>query len=191
MELEQICIRRSIRAGFQVVLRMEGSLEIPKEESSIRSFFQRLWELSLARAEEYGGRLKDRYHALTDIKERAQVRMQTYQLQVRCCYEDPDCAAFLCEGILTGCWSGNVGEGYWRHSYVWNLREQTLLPPAQILERFSSHLSLRSLPFPPDGIYPEGESLVLYRNVTPFSPFLERKLSLKDPKEYVYKNKKI
>ena len=190
MELEQIRVRRSIRAGFQVVLRVEGSLEIPKEESSIRAFYQRFWEFSLARTEEYGEKLKERYHTLTDTKERAQFRMQTYRLQVRCCYEDADHAAFLCEGILTGHWNG-AEESYWRHSYVWHFGEQTLLPLAQILEHFSSHLSLRSLPFLPDGIYPEGESLVLFRNVTPSTPFLERKLSLKDSKEPVYNAKKI
>jgi len=32
------------------------------------------------------------------------------------------------------------------------------------------------LPFPPDGIYPEGDEMVFFRNVTEQTPFLEKRL---------------
>jgi hypothetical protein len=50
------------------------------------------------------------------------------------------------------------------------------VPLSQILAQFGMHLSRGLLPFRPDGVYPEGEYVVCFRNVTDQTPFLERKL---------------
>ncbi|MBQ8431915.1 MAG: hypothetical protein IJX28_03430 [Clostridia bacterium] len=178
MELEQITVRRAVRVGYQILLRIQINLLLPTNATAIRDFYQTMADGCLRWAEEdYGAQLKAAYQALEDPREKAQQRMQKYHFQMRQCYEADTYIAFLCEGMLTGRWNG-AGEGYWRASYVWNKSEQTLLPPSQILALFSDRLSIKRLPFRPDGVYPDGEELIFFRNVTHSTPFEERKIPL-------------
>lgn len=176
MELEYLEIRKTVRHGYQVLLRVEGDLLLPTEAPKIRSFYEVLSSTCLSWAQEqYGEGLKKEYSALESNRERARFRTQKYHFRLQKCFEDQDLVAFLCESAFAERWSGE-GEGYRRASQIWNKREETLLPPSQILKSFGFRLEKRMLPFSPDGIYPEGNSLVIFRNATARYGFLEKKL---------------
>ena len=178
MELEFLEIRKTVRQGYQVLLRVEGELFLPNDYPKIRGFYEKLSNACFSWAQDqYGERLKKEYSALESNKDRARFRTQKYRLRVGRCFENEQYAAFLCESILAEQWSG-MGDRYRRISQVWNKREETLLPPAQILKVFGLRLEKRMLPFSPDGIYPEGCSLVIFRNATQSLPFAEKKFSI-------------
>ena len=179
MELEYLEIRKTVRHGYQVLLRVEGELALPTDAPKIRSFYEDLSATCLTWAQEqYGEKLKSEYSALESTKERARFRTQKYRFRIRRCFEDERLASFLCESAFAEPWSGNV-EGYHRLSHVWNKEEETLLPPSQILKAFGFRLEKRMLPFSPDGIYPEGEDLVIFRNATDHLSFAEKRFALK------------
>ena len=48
-------------------------------------------------------------------------------------------------------------------SQVWCLSEETVLPPYQIL-RYCLPAERKRPPFRPDGVYPQGQELVFYKN---------------------------
>ena len=142
-------------------------------------FYEKLSNACLSWAQDqYGEKLKKEYSALESTKERARFRTQKYRLRIGRCFENEQYVAFLCESALADQWSG-VGEGYRRASQVWNKEEETQLPPSQILRAFGLRLGKKELPFSPDGIYPEGCSLVIFRNATQSLPFAEKKFSIK------------
>ena len=95
---------------------------------------------------------------------------------MRCPWEEPPYLAILCESELTGQWR-EPQKSYHRISHVWNTDEELILPFAQILQNFGMKLSKDMLPFRPDGIYPEGENMVFFRNVTDQVSFLEKRLT--------------
>ena len=179
MELERLEIRRAVLQEYQVLLRVEGELILPTDAPKIRSFYEDLSTTCLSWAQEqYGERLKMDYSSLESNKERARFRAQKYRLRIDCCFENQTHAAFLCESAFADPWSGNM-EGYRRLSHVWNKEEETLLPPSQILKAFGLRLEKRMFPFSPDGIYPEGDSLVIFRNATERLAFSEKRFALK------------
>jgi hypothetical protein len=67
-------------------------------------------------------------------------------------------------------------KSYHRISHVWNLDEQLILPDSEILRGFGLRLTRNMLPFRPDGIYPCGDKMVFFRNVTEHLPFVERRI---------------
>ena len=177
MELEFLELRKAVRHGYQVLLRVEGELFLPKDFPKIRDFYEALSNTCLSWAHNrYGEELKAAYSALESNKERARFPTQKYQLCVRRCFEDEHYVAFLCESALK---AHGTGDRYRRVSHVWNKQEESILPQAQILKAFGFRLLKKDLPFSPDGIFPEGEHLVLFRNATLDTPFAEKKLSLK------------
>ncbi len=179
MELEFLELRKAVRHGYQVLLRIEAEICLPFELLKVREFYRGLADACLSWAQDcYGEQLKNDYSALESNRERAQFRPQTYRLRIRDCFENETYIAFLCESILTGRWSG-AGDGYHRISHVWNKGEELLLPNPQILKAFGFQLSQKDLPFRPDGIYPEGDSLVVFRNATERYGFLEKKFLYK------------
>ena len=179
MELELLEMRKTVRHGYQVLLTIEAEICLPTEAPKIRAFYQKLAEACLDWAQNgYGEQLKNEFSALESNKERAQFRAQKYQLRMRKCFENQDYIAFLCESALMGRWSG-AWDGYRRISHVWNKAEELLLPQAQILRAFGFRLLGKDLPFHPDGIYPEGDSLVLFRNANERYGFLEKKFLFK------------
>lgn len=178
MELEFLEVHKTVRHGYQVLLRVEGELFLPEDFFKIREFYEKLSSACLSWAQDqYGERLKNEYSALESTKERARFRTQKYRLRIGRCFENESYVAFLCESELTDQWSG-MGERYRRSSQVWNKSEETQLPPSQILRVFGLRLGKKELPFSPDGIYPEGGSLVIFRNATERLPFAERKFSI-------------
>ena len=179
MELERLEIRKTVRHGYQVLLRVEGDLLLPTEAPKIRSFYETLSGRCLSWAQEqYGEDLKREYSSLESNKERARFRAQKYHFRIRSCFENDTLIAFLCESAFSERWSG-TRDGYCRASQVWNKQEETMLPPSQILKAFGLRLKKRMLPFSPDGIYPEGEDLVIFRNATEHLAFAEKRFALK------------
>ena len=89
--------------------------------------------------------------------------------------------ALLCESTLTGQWR-TPQTSYHRISHVWNTEEELILPFSQILSTFGSCLEKDQLPFRPDGIYPEGDEMVFFRNVTENVRFIEHRLPRKQSK---------
>ena len=180
MELEFLEVRKTVRHGYQVLLRVEGELFLPKDVPKIRAFYEDLSNTCLSWAQDqYGKSLEKEYLALESNKERARFHAQKYQFRVRKCFENETLVAFLCEAAFAHRWSGS-GDGYRRVSHVWNIREELMLPPSQILQTFGFRLGKKMLPFPPDGIYPEGSSLVIFRNATQNLPFSEKKFDLSE-----------
>ena len=177
MEIERIELKNSVRCGYVILLKigMEGFL--PVHESRIREFYDAQIDVCMRWArDDLGQSLLFDYEKLEDTSQKAQFRPQSYRFRMRPCYEDDTLIAFLCESALTGSWNG-VANGYFRMAHVWNKEEQLLLPTQQILRYVGPQLSGRDLPFQPDGVYPEGQELVLFRNVTTRFPFAEKKLA--------------
>ena len=82
--------------------------------------------------------------------------------------------AILCESYLLG-QKQTMQNSYHRLSHVWNLKEESILPTGQILDLFGCGIKLRELPFVPDGVYPDGEELIFYKNPTQETPLAQRK----------------
>ena len=178
MELARKELRRTVRHGYQILLRIEAEILLPVEKPSICEFYQTLAESFVNFGfEDYGNRLKEEFSASESIKERAQFQMQSLRFWMRCCFEDERYLAFVCETAFLGRWQG-AGRDYRRLSHVWNKQEELILPPSQVLSAYGLHLSKKDLPFPPDGIYPEGEALTIFRNATEESEFLEKRFVL-------------
>lgn len=177
MELERMELKNSVRCGYVILLRISMEAFLPVHEQGIRDFYDLQIDACMRWArDELGEHLLSDYEKLESTSQKAQFRPQCYRFCMRPCYEDDTLIAFLCESALTGSWTG-VEHGYFRMAHVWNKEEQLILPTQQILRYFGLKLSGRDLPFPPDGVYPEGQELVLFRNVTPRFPFSEKKLA--------------
>ena len=82
--------------------------------------------------------------------------------------------AILCESYLLG-QRQEMQNSYHRLSHVWNLHEESILPIPQILELFGCGIKLQDLPFAPEGVYPEGEELIFFKNPTANAPLAQRK----------------
>ena len=178
MELERIELLRSVRREYRILLRIDAELYLPVKEKRIREFYKVLWERCFHWArDQYGAELAREYDALESTAEKARFRTQTLRFRMRLCYEDNTVAAMLCESAILGRWTG-PRDGYSRLSQVWQKDEELLLPTEQIMSYFGIKIPKRRLPFQPDGIYPLGEELILFRNVTNDSPFMESHLPI-------------
>ena len=130
----------------------------------------------------HGERLRRELIKLEDVRERAQMQTCRYQMRMGVVWEENRFSAILCESELTGQWK-IPQKGYHRIAHVWDTEEELILPVSEILKIFDLHLPSGALPFRPDGVYPEGEELVFFRNVTDTHPFLEQRLQFgKDKK---------
>lgn len=125
--------------------------------------------------EVHGELLRKEFLELESVKEKSRFRTQRYHFRMRVPWEGGGYAALLCESELTGQWKEPYNS-YHRISHVWNTKEELILPFSQILMTFGVKLTKDMFPFRPDGIYPEGGNLVLFRNATETSVFLEKKL---------------
>ena len=177
MKIEKMEKHGTVREGYQILLRADAALLIPEDKPLMREFYLHLSETCMTWAQAvYGERLRKEFLALESVREKSQFGTQHYRLQMRVAWEDEGHAAILCESKLTGQWK-EPQKSYHRISHVWNLAEETMLPFSEILRLFGVRLSEGRLPFRPDGIYPEGEHTVIFRNVTDQTPFLEQRLS--------------
>lgn len=177
MKIEHTEKHAVVREGYQILLRIDAELLIPVEKPLMREFYHHLTETCITWARSvYGEGLRKEFLGLESVRERSQFGSQHYQLSMSVPWESDGLAAILCESKLTGQWK-EPQKSYHRISHVWNTEEETILPIAQILSTFGIKLSQEKLPFRPDGIYPVGEELVVFRNVSDQSPFLEHRLT--------------
>ena len=176
MKMEKAERHATVREGYQILLRADAELLLPEEKPLMRAFYERLAETCMTWAVSvHGEALRREFLALEEIREKSQFGTQRYRLRMRCVWEEGVWAAILCESDLTGQWK-TPQKSYHRISHVWNTEEELALPFGEILENFGVRLAKNKLPFRPDGIYPEGENMVFFRNVTDNVAFLERKL---------------
>ena len=177
MNMERSERHATVREGYQILLRAEAEVLEPMDKPRIRAFYRNMGETCMRWAQSvYGESLRRDFLALDGIRERSQFGMQRYRLRMRLAWEDAHYAAIVCESWLSGQWK-EPQKSYHRMSHVWNLAEETVLPFSEILTRFGMKIKKESLPFAPDGIYPEGESMVFFRNVSDHTPFLEKRLT--------------
>lgn len=168
----------TVREGYQVLLRAEAELVLPEGKEVIGNYYRLLCDKCMSWASEvWGERIRREFLALEDLHDRALWRVQKYRFLMRIPWASEHYAAILCESYLLG-QRGNIPNSYHRHSHVWNLDEESILPPTQILQLFGGGVSLRELPLVPDGIYPEGGELIFYKNPTATSPWAEHKSPL-------------
>lgn len=165
----------TVREGYQVLLRAEAELVLPKGKDVIGNYYRLLSDKCMTWATEvYGERIRRDFLSLDDLHDRALWRAQKYRFLMRIPWQNEHHAAILCESYLLG-QRGSVENSYHRLSHVWNLEEQSILPVAQILNLFGCGIKLKDLPFVPQGVYPEGEELIFYKNPTADTPLAQCK----------------
>lgn len=176
MNTEKIEQHATVREGYQILLRADAEILLPTDKPRIRAFYERMAETCMRWAQAiYGESLRKEFLALEEIREKSQFRTQRYRLRMSCPWEEGIYTAILCESKLTGQWK-EPQKSYHRISHVWNTEEELILPFSEILQNFGIKITKNMLPFRPDGIYPEGDMMVFFRNVTDNMAFLERKL---------------
>ena len=167
----------TVREGYQVLLRAEAELIHPEGKDVIQKYYQLLADKCMSWAiGVHGERLRKDFLSLEDLHDRALWRAQKYRFCMRIPWQSEHHIAILCESYLLG-QRQEVQNSYHRLSHVWNLDEESILPIGQILELFACGIHVRDLPFSPDGVYPEGEELVFYKNPTQDTPLAQRKSS--------------
>ena len=182
MKLEKIEKRLVVREGYQILLRAEAELLLPVDKPKIAWFYEQTAKTCMKWAEEVRGEaLRREFLALEGVREKSRFATQRYRFSMRCPWEEGDWIVLLCESTLTGQWR-SPQTSYHRISHVWNCREELILPFSQILSTFGMQLEKKQLPFRPDGIYPEGDDMVFFRNVTENMRFLESRLPRTSPK---------
>ena len=165
----------TVREGYQVLLRAEAEIVLPEGKDVIGNYYRLLCDKCMRWASEvYGERIKEEFLSLEDLHDRALWRTQKYRFLMRIPWQSEHHIAILCESYLLG-QHKDVQNSYHRLSHVWNLEEESILPIAQILELFGCGINLRDLPFKPDGVYPDGEELIFYKNPTTDTPLAQSK----------------
>ena len=167
----------TVREGYQILLRADAEVLEPLDKPKIRCFYRNMAQGCMRWIQEvYGESLRNDFLSLENIRERSQFRTHRYRMKMQVVWEEDGYAAIVCESWLKGNWS-EPQRGYHRISHVWNLAEETLLPFSEILCRFDMRLKKDMLPFCPDGIYPDGNEMVFFRNSSEQTPFLEKRLT--------------
>lgn len=178
MQLEHSQWNAVVRQEYQVLLRAHADLQLPTEQLYLRDFYTTLGQQCIHWAKTHPGeQLRAAYLATEDLRERARMRTVFYRLEMRMVPATALHWVVLCESSLSGN-AVTMGNWYYRLAHVWNIEEETILPSAQVLRLFSAQLSVRKLPFSPDGIYPQDGHLIFYRNQTAAHPFAEEKIPL-------------
>lgn len=168
----------AVREGYQLLMRARAELLLPSDHAKIRHFYERLCEACMTWAiEVHGERLRRDFSELEEIREKSRFRAQSYCFRMRIPWEKEAYAVFLCESVLDG-HQNRADNSYRRMSHVWDLSEETMLPLEQVMRMFGVKIKKDMLPFRPDGIYPESGCLVLFRNATRTSPFLEKRFEI-------------
>ncbi len=172
----------TVREGYQILLRADAELLLPQGKPEIRSFYKTLVQTCMTWAKEvYGERLRKEFLSLEDVRDRARFHTQHYRFRMRSPWESAEHLVMLCESEILG--KGDPRNAYHRISHVWNIEEELMLPLVQILQVFDVKLTRDMLPFRPDGIYPQGDGLVFFRNATQTSAFLEKTFTLGTKKQ--------
>lgn len=167
----------TVREGYQIILLAQSEQILPKECEKMREYYQNLSAACMQWATgKYGEEVRQAFLRAETVREKSAFGIRKFRLRIRQVFEEYPYCAVLCEAKLSG--KQNAKDCYHRLSHVWNAEEETILPFSQILELFHARPLYKSLAFRPDGIYPEGEALVLFRNATPETPFCEKRIPL-------------
>ena len=177
MNFEARKIQKTVREGYQILLRARAELLLPAEKEEICRYYVTLAEKCMQWAVEvHGTLLQKQFLALETAVEKARFQTERYLFSMRCVTQTEEHLVLLCESWLH---TQEGKDGYHRISHVWNLDEETVLPFSQILEAFGVRLKRRSLPFLPDGIYPTENEMIFYKNPTAEASFSEFRIPLK------------
>ncbi len=178
MNLEKKELRASVREGYQILLRAHAELYLPAEKEQIARYYQALADKCMQWAiEVYGEELRREFLSLDTVREKSKFGTQQYLFRMRYPFEDSERVAVLCESKLLG--QRHIpANSYHRLSQVWCLEEETILPNCQITDLYLSREEQKRIPFRPDGIYPEGKEVVIFKNATPSSSFMEERRAL-------------
>ena len=183
-------LRATVREGYQVLLRAEAELVLPEGKDVIEKYYRLLSEKCMSWATEvYGERIRQDFLSLEDLHDRALYRAQRYRFLMRIPWQNEHHIAILCESYLLG-QRQQSENSYHRLSHVWNLDEESILPIPQILEMFACGMKMRELPFVPDGVYPDGEQLIFYKNPTQNTPLTQKKSPFGDVGQGIEKSDK-
>ncbi len=183
MEFERSEMHATVREGYQILLRADAGLVLPTERMRMREFYERLANTCMRWAVEvHGERLRKEFCELESVREKSAFRTQHYRLEMRFPWSEGKYLAVVCESRLDGQWH-EPQKSYHRISQVWDTEEESILPTAQILQKFGFASGRRVRPFKPDGVYPEGERMVFFRNASESEPFVEKKLTRVERKE--------
>ncbi|MBE6553502.1 MAG: hypothetical protein E7666_04075 [Ruminococcaceae bacterium] len=167
----------TVREGYQILMRADAELYLPEECPKMLEFYERMAQTCMRWAEEvHGEALKRDFAEVESIREKSQFHTQHYKLRIHVPWVEDGYAVYLCESELLGQWR-EPQKSYHRISHVWSVKEELILPQAQILHGFGMKLTRNMLPFRPDGIYPCGDKMIFFRNATDNLPFVEQRLS--------------
>ncbi len=175
MELEKKILRGAVIEGYTVLMRAEAELLLPCGHIEICNFYSLLAEKCMTWAiEVYGEKRRALFLDLQDLSERTRFKTAHYRFRMREPWYKDEHMAIVCESFL----KGDTSEGessYRRISHVWNVAEETILPISLIKELFSCRMDSRRIGFKADGVYPENEELVFYKNASQKNDFMEKR----------------
>ena len=175
MEYDNKSFRGAVIEGYQVLLRAEASLLLPREKTQIAEFYTSLAEKCIQWATEvYGETVRKEFLGLSSDSDRARFSTRRYRFSMRYPWVGREYVAVLCESFLDGEKKRERG-AYRRTSHVWSLSEELMLPIPQILKLFGMQGALRKISFRPDGVYPDGGELVMFKNPVKNTDFLENR----------------
>ena len=175
MDLMQRENHKIVREGYRILMRVDSALFLPKESSKLLDFYETLARDCLTWAVEIRGEaLRLAFCALSTIQEKSRFQAEHYQLRIWSPWEEGEHIAFVCESEWRK--SDRKETELRRIAHVWSMREFCMLPPKQTMRLFHLNLADYKLGFSPDGVYPQGESIIAFRNKTESSPFSECKI---------------
>lgn len=176
MNFERTVRRESVREGYMVLLRAEAELLLPRGLPRICAFYQRLADACVNWAiEVYGEMVRAYFLALPDVRERSRFHTQSYRFWMRVPWEEMPHVTVLCESTRSAL---DGTQDFYRICHTWNVGEETVLPPAQVKSLLCPAHKRGDAPFAPDGIYREGDALVMFQNRGSNHPFLEVKIPI-------------
>ncbi len=175
MDFEHVSLRKTVREGYVLLLRAEAELMLPKEGyENLRGFYERVAQSCLNWVTEiYGEELRRYFLALSDIRERSRFFTRRYRFWMRVPWQDEAHVTILCES------ERDPIEGerdFYRIAHTWNLEEESILPPIQVMRLLGVRLRRSAFPFVPDGIYCEDGHVKIFKNPGRENRFLEIEL---------------
>lgn len=165
MDVERVELHGVVREGYQILLRADAALLLPRAYERISAYYRALGQACMDWVlEVHGARVRQDFLSLEEVRDKARFCMHRYRFSMNCVWEREDHAAFLCETLL----SGDGVDSEWRArrtAQVWNLKGEQILPLGEVRRLLSVPKRARP-PFSPDGLYPRGGELVFYKNPT-------------------------
>lgn len=167
LELTKERLHRIVCEEYHVLLRADAELALPKDYPQIADFYRKAGEACIEWAvAAHGEALRRKYLEIEDHAARARVRTCTYVLHVKPVWEERGHGAWVCHSVIT---EANGEKNERTMAQVWNLSEQTALPPYQVLLLCRPTHAVRPS-FRPDGVYPQNGALVFYKHAENGNP---------------------